>query len=271
MWQARQTLANNSSPLISKKLKPALSGGSDAGGPRLCAYAVNDDSESAAAIVMAKVLRWFGFPCIIWITSAESCLDDIVLRFDHTLVQPGDGVERRQEGSFLPCRNVRGVLARQHDPAVDLAEIVIVLRPRRFGPVASAAQCKGHAMPRNGDAVLEFRRVLRMNAGAEFDRPADPLGRRHRGEFVGVGTVEKICAEKHTFACAIEAAIWIGDLPNRQGGVADAAVDRLVLFPEAALELQADFDRCHIGHGVDGCFHAIADVDRKLTQNGKRN
>ena len=173
-------------------------------------------------------------------------------------MQPGDGVERRQNGSLLPGRNVGGVLARQHDPAVDLAEIVVMLRPRLVGPVAGAAQRKGHPMPRHGDAVLELGLVLRMNAGAEFDRARNPLGRRHRREFVGVRTVEQIGAQQHAPAGAIESGVRIGDLPNRQVGVADAAVDRLVLLPEAALELQADLDGRRIGHGVDRRLHAIA-------------
>src|SRR6266403_5038768 len=150
------------------------------------------------------------------------------------------------------------MLSRQHDPAVDLAESIVMLRPCLVGPVASAAQCKRHAMPRNGNAVFVFRPVLRMNAGAEFDRSGDPFGRRHRCEFVCVGTVEKICAQKHTLTVAIETRIWIGDLPDRQVGVADAAIDRLVLFPKAALELQTDFDGWLVGYGVDGCLHAMA-------------
>src|SRR5258707_4844724 len=104
-----------------------------------------------------------------------------------------------------------------------------------------------------------------------FSYSARYCGRRHRSEFVCVRTVEKICAQKHTPAGTIEAGVWIGDLPDRQVGVGDAAVDRLVLFPEAALELQADFDGWRVGDGVDGCLHAIADVDRKLAQNGQRN
>src|SRR6266404_5136111 len=157
-------------------------------------------------------------------------------------MQPGDGIKGRKDGSLLPCRNVRYMLSGQHDPAIDLAEIIVMLRPCLVGPVAGAAQCKRHAMPRNGYAVFVFRPVLRMNAGAEFDRSGTPFGRRHRSEFVCVRTVEKICAQKHTPAGAIEASVWIGDLPYRQVGVADAAVDRFVLFPEAALELQTNFD-----------------------------
>ena len=77
---------------------------------------------------------------------------------------------------------------------VDLAEIAVMLRPRLFSPVAGAAQGKGHAMPRNGDAIFVFGAVLRMNAGAEFDGAGNPLGRWHRRKFVCVRTVEKIRA-----------------------------------------------------------------------------
>src|ERR1700716_116032 len=106
MWQPRQTLANNSSPLISKNLRPWLNPG-DVEGAALCAQAMNDSSESAADIVMAKATQNFGLACIIC-TTPESGLRDIALvlasGFDHALVQPGDGVERRQDGALLPCR-----------------------------------------------------------------------------------------------------------------------------------------------------------------------
>jgi hypothetical protein len=54
MWQPRQTLANNSSPLRSPNLKPVLRAGLDAEGTALCAQAMNDDSKSAADIVMTN-------------------------------------------------------------------------------------------------------------------------------------------------------------------------------------------------------------------------
>src|ERR1700683_4475621 len=151
------------------------------------------------------------------------------------------------------------MLARERDPAVDLAEIIVVLRPRRLRPVAGAAQRERYAMPRDGDPVFEFAPVLRVNGGAEFDRARNPLGRRHRGELERVRALVKIGAEQYASATAVEAAIGIGDLPDRQVGVADAAIDRLVLLPEAALELQADLDGRAVGHGIDGRFHAIAD------------
>src|SRR5207302_8392629 len=72
-------------------------------------------------------------------------------------------------------------------------------------------------------------------------------------------------------ALPMAAAARIGDLPDGQVGVADAALDRLVLLPEPAFELQADFDGGRIGHGVDGRLHPRADVDLDLTQNRKRD
>jgi hypothetical protein len=58
-------LANNSSPLISKNLKPALNAGWDEDGAAPCAQAIDDNSDSAAAIVIAKAGRRLVFPCFI--------------------------------------------------------------------------------------------------------------------------------------------------------------------------------------------------------------
>ena len=77
----------------------------------------------------------------------------------------------------MPCRNVRGVLAGQHDSAIDLAKIVIVIRPRLFGPVAGAPQRKGHAMPCHGNAVIEFGPVLRVDFATKLYRLRDSFGR----------------------------------------------------------------------------------------------
>jgi hypothetical protein len=71
MWQPRQTLANNSSPLISKNLRPWLYPG-DAEDAALCAQAINDSSEAAADIVVAKAARGFGLACFICTTSLGS-------------------------------------------------------------------------------------------------------------------------------------------------------------------------------------------------------
>src|SRR5262245_5379212 len=69
---------------------------------------------------------------------------------------------------------------------------------------------------------------------------------------------------------AIETRIRIGDLSDRQIGVADSAINRFVFLPEPALELQSDFDRRGIGYRVDRSLHAGAYVDLDLAENGER-
>src|SRR3981081_2803565 len=62
-------------------------------------------------------------------TPAESHVENVASRLDHAVMQPGDGVERRQNGALLPCRNVGCMLTRQHDSAVDLASMHVGLPP----------------------------------------------------------------------------------------------------------------------------------------------
>src|SRR5439155_21993769 len=117
-----------------------------------------------------------------------------------------------------------------------------MLLPRLLAPGSRASQGEGNTMPGDGDAVFELGAVLWMNPGTKFNRTRNPVGRRHRGELVGVRSLKNIGAEQHPAAIAIEAAARVGDLPDRQVGVADAAVDRGGLLPEAAGECQAEFD-----------------------------
>jgi hypothetical protein len=70
-----------------------LNAGPEAEDSALCAYAMNDDSESAADIVMAA--QKFAFLGIIWTTPAQSHSENVASRFDHAIMQPGDGVESR--------------------------------------------------------------------------------------------------------------------------------------------------------------------------------
>ena len=109
-----------------------------------------------------------------------------------------------------------------------------------------------------------------MDLGAEFDRPPHPLGRRHCGELVGVGSVPGISAEQHAFAAGVQIRARVGNLPDRQIGVADATENMLVLLPEPARELQSELDHGSVGHGVDRCLHRLRDVDRKLAQDAER-
>src|ERR1700722_9299570 len=122
----------------------------------------------------SQCFEGWNFPASSGVT--EYFLDDIALRFEDAIVQPGDRVKGRQNSPLLPCRNAGCVLASQHQSAVDLAKVVVVLRPRSVAPAAGASQCKGYAMPRYGNAVLEFGPVLRVNIGTQFDRAGYSFG-----------------------------------------------------------------------------------------------
>ena len=111
---------------------------------------------------------------------------DTASGFDDTFVQPRDGIERGEDRALLPHRNVGSMFASEHDPPVDLAQVVVMLGALLLGPVAGASEGERHAMPCHRDAVFELGRILRMNAGTQSDSARDPFGRRHRGEFVRV-------------------------------------------------------------------------------------
>src|SRR3954454_15291002 len=95
--------------------------------------------------------------------------------FDDSVKQSRDGIERRQDGAFLPRRNVGRMFARKHDPAVDLAQIVVMRGSGLVRPSTGTAEREWNAVPRHRDAVFEFCLVLRMNARAERDGLLDPV------------------------------------------------------------------------------------------------
>src|SRR4051812_1370591 len=163
------------------------------------------------------------------------------------------------------------MLAGEDDPAVDLAEIVVMFSPRFLAPISRASQREWDPVPGHGDAVFEFGAVLWMYAPAKFDGARHPVRRRHRGEFVRIRALKDIGAQQYPSAASIEAVARIGDLADRQIRVADAAIDRFVLFPEPALELQPDLDGGRIGHRIDRRLHAGTHVELDLAQNGKRD
>src|SRR3954469_21673981 len=126
------------------------------------------------------------------------------------------------------------MLAGERDAAVDRAEIVVVLLARRVGPDAEAAHRERRAVPCDRDAVIELGFVLWMDLRAVVHGRADAFFRAHRSELERL-VAPDIGAEQHAFA-AVEAAVRrIADLLDRKIGHRDAAVDALVLFPEAAL------------------------------------
>jgi len=163
------------------------------------------------------------------------------------------------------------MLAGQHNPAVDLAQVVVMLCPRLLVPNAGTSERKRHAIPRHCNAVFKLLLVLWMNDRTQSHRTSNPFRWRHGCEFVGVRSLKEIGPQQDAPAATIKVRIRIGDLPDWQIGVANAAIDRLVFFPESALELQTDFDRRCIGHRTDDRLHADIDVNWDLAENGKRN
>src|SRR3984957_9637297 len=106
-------------------------------------------------------------------------------------------------------------------------------------------------MPGDGNAVLELGQILPVDPGAERDRALHSLGRRHRRELIRVRSVERVSAEQYAFPAGVEIRAGIGDLPDRQIGVADPAKDVLLLLPEPARELQPELYGRRIRNSVD--------------------
>src|ERR1700677_3457742 len=125
-------------------------------------------------------------------------------------------------------------------------------------------------MPGDGDAVVEFLAVLRVNTAAVFHGLRDPLFRRHRGEFGRIDPPD-VGAEQDTLALAEVTRAGIGDIADRKVGIADAAVDLLIFLPEAALELQSHFDRGGVRASRDRPGHRRADLHRYLAEDGQWN
>src|ERR1700674_4437950 len=161
---------------------------------------------------------------------------------DHAPMQPRNGVEGGQDRTFLPGRQIGGVLAGERDASVDRAQILVVLLAGIGAPDAVAAEHPGPPVPADRHAILVFGRVLRVDLRAVFEGFLQPLLGSQRGELVGVGP-GRVGGKQHALAGTAVVGARIGDLPDRQIGVADAAVYGVVLLPEAAPELQADLDR----------------------------
>ncbi len=162
------------------------------------------------------------------------------------------------------------MFAGEDDAAIDLAKVVVVGGSRLIRPVARAPERERDPVPGDRNAILELGDILRMDLGAELHRAPDSLGRRHRGELVRVRSVEGVSAEQHALAAGIEIRARIGNLADREIGIADAAEDVLVLLPEPARELQPEFDRRRVGNGVDRRLHRRGHIDRELAQDGER-
>src|SRR6266700_928136 len=180
------------------------------------------------------------------------------------------GVERRQHGTLLPGRQIRGMLARQRQAAVDLAEVLVVRVAGLLRPQAVTAVGPGNAVPTDRDAVLELLRILRMDLYALAKDLAQTLFRRHGREFKRVGT-EDIAADDHALAGLAVSGGGVTDARDRQIAVGYPAVDMLILLPEFALELQAGLERGSVWYRADRVAHRLTGGHVDLAQNGQRD
>ena len=121
-------------------------------------------------------------------------------------------------------------------------------------------------MPGDGDAALELLLVLRVDFRAVLQRVLDAILRRLGGGDIGRGA-EAVAAQEHALALGEEIPLGIADRVVGLVGIADAAIDMVVLLPEAALHLQAHLQRRHVGQLVDGVLHRLADIHRDLAEH----
>src|SRR5271168_3913784 len=118
-------------------------------------------------------------------------------------MQSADGVERRGHCAFLPSAEKGSMLARQRNPPVYAAHIIVMFGAGIGAPHAKAAHGKWYPMPGHGDAVIELLVVLRMDLAAVLEDLLHPFLRRHGGELHCVQTPD-VGAEQHAFTAALK-------------------------------------------------------------------
>src|SRR6202034_4109805 len=95
---------------------------------------------------------------------------------------------------------------------------------------------------------------------------------RQGAKFVAVAVSDLIRAQQHALTPTPIVCAWIGNLSDRQVGISDSSVDRLVLLPKSAFKLQPDLDRRHIRRKrINRLLRGCAHIDVDLTKDGQRN
>src|SRR5262245_12394286 len=106
-----------------------------------------------------------------------------------------------------------------------------------------------------------------MNAGALFEGEALTFGRRTLAH----GSREiQVIAHEHAFTSS-ETVRWIDDLSDLLIRPRAAAIDVVVFFPEATLELQSDFPRAVVGGRGNRRLHWLRKVLLNSTQYRQGN
>src|ERR1700736_669147 len=105
------------------------------------AVAARQMAVHAKAVARRRWIDLIGFAVLVRLIRAPS-----VTGFDACMQTLRD-VERRQHGSLLTGRQIRSVLARQRQAAVDPAEVLVVGVAGRIRPKAVTAIGPGNAVP----------------------------------------------------------------------------------------------------------------------------
>src|SRR6056297_757087 len=137
-------------------------------------------------------------------------------------------------------------------------------------PDAVATENPGHLVPRHTHTRLELGGILRMDACPVFENPTHPVLGLHRVELVG-GRAPAISAQKDTAARTEVVVRGIADQRDRQVGIADPAIDVLVLLPETAAELEPGLEAVGVVHGLDGARAHAGEIVVDLPEDRERD
>ena len=100
------------------------------------------------------------------------------------------------------------MLARQHDAAVEGAEIVVVLGAALIGPAPAQPKVQGTRCQATATPFWNSVLVLRMDLRAIFQRVLDRSSGDMRGELKASALREGIGAQQHALALVEEAVDW---------------------------------------------------------------
>src|SRR5579883_440599 len=187
----------------------------------------------------------------------------------HPLSDRGHSRVGREHGSLLPRRDVAQVFAREVERAVGPAQGLVGGLAGLGCPVDPGAEVLRHLVPGDGDSACKIVGVARVQPATVLRRECQALRRRERAHPLGDVVAPDVGAEQHALP-AVEPGGGIPDLGDVVLGPGYAAVDPVVLLPEAAVRLEGDLH--HLG--VVGRLDRGADFRREIRGNagehGKR-
>ena len=194
--------------------------------------------------------------------SHQFCLAKVIAETART------GVLGREHRALLPARQVADVLAREVERAVRLGDRGVGSRARLVGPLGPAAADVGDLRPGDGDAVRDVLGEARMDPGGLLAHQGEPLGIAQRPEALA-DLVRPDVGAHHDALGLAEARGGIPELRDVGVGPGDAAVDLVVLLPEAPLGLERGLGRGDVVRGRDGARHLRREVGLDAAEHGE--